>query len=230
MKNRSSGFTLIELLTVIGVIALVVGGVSMALFRGGDRGVALQSAQSTITSLLTGVRGQAALNQTNAMLVVDGDPASDGFLRTFRIAVASSAGANRWNFVGPTTTLPNDIYLVPRDTSYAGVTFGQTYPATSLSTAFVNIAPYNVAGTINDATGTAHPGRYHRLMGFTARGVTIFPVGDGSNGSGAGRFVLSPATRTSSSAITFETPQFVRGLRVGTYGVATLVNEPEGFQ
>lgn len=230
MKTRKQGFTLVELLVVIGVIALIVGGIGIALFRGGDRGVALQSGQSTVSALLTGARGQAILRQTNAMLVVDADPDSDGFLRTFRIAVASPAGVNRWDFVGQPASLPSGIFLVPRTTTYPGVSFNPAYPATSLSTGFVNVAPYNVPGTILNADGNPHPGTFHRLMGFTARGVTIFPVGDGSNGTGAGRLVLSPATRLDATTIVFESPNLVRGLRVGTYGVATLVNEPEGFQ
>ncbi len=233
MKTKRSGFTLIELLTVIAIIALVLGGFGLALFRGGDRGVALQAGQSTLSSLLTGTRGQAILNQTNAMLVVDRDPASEGFLRSFRIAVETPQGSNRWRFVGVPATLPNEIFLVPRDTSYPGVTFGVTYPATSLSTAFVTAAPYGTSGEILDPDGNAHLGSFHRLMGFTQRGVTVPNVGSGfggPTGTSASRLVLSPARRTAPDAITFETPQLVRGLRVGTYGVATLINEPEGFQ
>src|SRR4051812_27827279 len=61
-------FTLIELMVVIGLIILLVSGLSLSL--GDTAGNSLGSAQTMIGSLVGSARAQAALNQTEARLIV----------------------------------------------------------------------------------------------------------------------------------------------------------------
>ena len=69
VRCRSSAFTLIELLVVIGLIGLLAGGLGVAM-KNKNPGSGLRSAQSVLVSLLSSARGQSALNQANAMILV----------------------------------------------------------------------------------------------------------------------------------------------------------------
>ena len=58
--TRRAGFTLIELLVVIGIIAVIAGVIGIG-FSGGGGTVALQGSQATLSSLVAGARGKAAV-------------------------------------------------------------------------------------------------------------------------------------------------------------------------
>ena len=111
---RPRGFTLIELLLVIGIITVLAAGIGTAL-QGGDRSVALRSAQGTLVSLLTVARGQAALVGRNAALLVQADPAVDGYLCNLVVAVRDSADTT-WLPVDDWATLPAGVYVLPVNT------------------------------------------------------------------------------------------------------------------
>src|SRR5690606_38218234 len=115
MKKRlqTKAFTLIELLVVIGLIVVLAGGIGLA-FSGGDKANALHGAQGTLQSMVSAVRGQAALAGRDAALFVNADADdfdTERYLRTFVVAVKTTAG--NWEVVGDEVTLPSGIYLLP---------------------------------------------------------------------------------------------------------------------
>ena len=88
-RSSSRAFTLIELLVVIGLIGLLAGGIGVAM-KNKNPGTGLRSAQSTLVSLLSSARGQSALNQVDAMILVQADPTADNFLRSIRVVVLNA--------------------------------------------------------------------------------------------------------------------------------------------
>jgi prepilin-type N-terminal cleavage/methylation domain-containing protein len=210
MNRLPRAFTIIELLVVIGLIGILAAGVGLALSRG-NSGTALQAGQGTLQSLISAARAQAAIRQATADLVIDTDRNSDGFLRTFYIVVGGEA-------VGAPISLPQGIYLVPKDTSttYSGGAIFE--PATSdwtnrVSDAFVDSSP----GTISNLSGT-----YRRVVGITVRG-TVSPV------SATGNLVLAAGDRRSADTVAFVNPNAVRGAQLSRYGVLTLINDAQAF-
>lgn len=227
----TKAFTLIELLVVIGLIALLAGGIGLA-FGGGDKSNALQGAQGTLQSMMSAVRGQAALSGYDAALFVDSDTSKtttgidpQNFLRSFVIAVKNSSGA--WTVVGDRITLPSGIYLVP---SATGTSFGgkaevpSTYNDSDHSGA-ISDAFTGTSGSLFYSDGaTPFTGTYSLVIQLTSRGTKS------SSGS---RLVLSPAKVTAGSdgalSITFENSDLVRGAIISDYGVVTPVNNASGF-
>lgn len=206
----SRAFSLIELLVVIGIIVLMIGALGLAL-RGGGGNVALQSAQGTLGSLLSAARAQAAVNQQNAMLVVDGDPAQDGFLRTVHVAVQAANGTD-WNFVSE-ATLPAGIFLVPGNRTINGATCTATWPATRLSTVGDPAAFVVASGGV---TGT------YLLTGFTINSV-------GTPSTSGAKLIVSAGRRTSAIALTFDNQELIRGVALSAYGAPVLINNAAGF-
>ncbi len=219
MKRSRSGFTLIELLTVIGLIAVFSVVLGLALGRG-NSGAALQSSQATLQGLFASARGQAAINQGDAYVVVNVDPQSEGFLREFHVALAVRAVGSpigspidSYRAVGSPVTLSQGVYLVPRTTAhtYGGVLSFDGY---NLSTAF------SESGTngMTDIDGLS--GRYAIVNGMTSRGTSI----------GGGQIVLAPAERRSPDSWVFTNPDAVRGVSISHYGVLTFLNDRESMQ
>jgi len=215
---------LIELLVVIGLIAVLAGGLGMALSDKGNRASALQNGQYAISSLLSGARARAALSQTSARLFVNSTPGSDGFLREFYIATQA---AGKWVVTGDPVLLPLGIYLVPlgpNGTKFPSTAVdlapeaGGAWPVNSSSNAIDDssnaVTLQIVAGT--DITGIS----FRQVQTITTRGTT--------SGPGA-RIVLSGGELIGGTQVKFTKPEFVRGVNISSYGVASLINDASGF-
>ena len=204
---------LIELLVVIGIIVLLIGALGLAL-RGGGGNVALQSAQGTLSSLIAATRSHAALSQSTAMLVVDADPASDGFLHTLHIAVQTAGG---WNFVGD-AVLPSGAYLVPGTPSIPGADCTpedhSVWPVKRVSTVG---APANLVVVSGGQSGSY----IATTFSFTSAGTLATNGGD--------KLVLGTARRTSAITLVFDQPAQVRGVILSVYGAPILINNATGF-
>jgi prepilin-type N-terminal cleavage/methylation domain-containing protein len=214
------GFTLIELLVVIGLIAVLAGGIGLSL-GGGDKSNGLKNAQNIISSLLSGARGQAALSQTDAALVVNVTTTDDNFLRELRI-VKKNTG-NQWIVAGNPVFLDKGVYLVPSQASglpLANVLFDTANGAwtdlysTAYDTADIGPLFYDDLGQ-NQVSSS----KYRILRSFTSLGTTT-----------DGKIILSSAELTGPNQLKFNNPNNVRGVKISKYGVTTLINEAEGFK
>jgi len=138
IERQSRGFTLIELLAVVALIAVFSGVLGLALRHPGEA-VVLQAAQGTLASLCSATRGQAALTQQNARLVIVVDPADpESHLRYLEIVHEEAAGSGQWRAEGGGVFLPRGVYLVPP--SPAAVPGNPTWPASRRSTALSSAA------------------------------------------------------------------------------------------
>lgn len=199
-------FTLIELLVVISIIAILAGGVGLAL-KGGNPGAALRGGQSTLVSSLSAAKGQAALNQANSMIIVDADSASDTFLRSVRVVVEKTAGT--WTEVGTPVILPQGVYVVPPG-SLGGVTLASS-SASRASDFFVSGTP-----AITGVTGTFLQSNKFNSLGTLSGGV-------------GGRLLVAAGTITGPNAVTIDNSVAVRGLVLSKYGIPTLLNEGDSL-
>lgn len=220
--NCRPAFTLIELLVVIGIIGVAVGGIGLALGTG-NKGVALQNAQGTLTSALSGARAQAALAQADAAIFVNAELGSDNFLRELRIVVNTRFGAtNKWMIRGEPIILPKGIFLVPKEGVFddpAEVDFEGDWSSPSwklYSTAYDESEDVQL---VDEQGSDISAETYHKLYTFDPRGTTA-----------PGKVVISPAEREADGTIQFKTPEFVRGAKVSRYGVPTFLSEVEAFK
>jgi prepilin-type N-terminal cleavage/methylation domain-containing protein len=213
-----AGFTLIELLVVIGLIAVLAGGIGLALGKS-NRGTSLQSAQATLSSALSGARAQSALTQSNAAIFVNADPTSDNFLREFRIAIDTdpSSTTENWQVRGDPILLPSGIYLVPPGSPAAfpntQVNFQNTW--TNLYTTTYKTTVVALKDSANNPISLVS---YNLISSFKVQGTTS-----------TGQLVLSPGELQSGGKIVLDNPDFVRGLVISQYGVATFINEAAAF-
>lgn len=213
-------FTLVELLTVLGIMAFLAGGLAFGL-QGGGTGAALESAQSTMASLLAEARARAIQGDVRTMLVVEADPADGSFLRSLHIAVETGEDSGQWQIGPEATSLAAGIFIVPGAGNLDGVTFlaateaGGGWPEARRSS--VAILP---PGSIAAPAGRT-PGKY---LGMTAPLSTR-----GESGTGGGdKFVLAVGRR-GLSGVTFDHADRVRGIAVSSYGVPILINDGPGL-
>ena len=217
-RRRSSAFTLIELLVVIGLIALLAGGMGVAM-KNKNPGSGLRSAQSILVSLLSATRGQAALNQVNAMILVQADPNLPNFLRSVKVVVQTTT--NSWTEVGGEVVLPEGIYVVPPpNANLTGLTLKSS--DTKRLSRFVDS---------NMVMGTAIgllDGKYLQSMHLTALG-SVSDTGSVSGTAGVkvtgGRMLVAAGNQTGEKAWTLDNDSAIRGFVVSSYGVATLIND-----
>jgi prepilin-type N-terminal cleavage/methylation domain-containing protein len=213
-QKSTKAFTLIELLVVIGIIAALASGVGLAL-RDNSPGAALRAAQGLTVSALSTARGQAALTQSTAKLIVQGDKTKETFLRAIRIVVSSDAGAT-WKQVGGEILLPKGAYIVPN-----GAVDGMTTTGSARkSTFFNNAAPATVTG-IPAADGTWISSGWISSLG-------VLTTGSGSTIS-SGNIVVGAGKVMGPNAVTMDNDEALRGVAVSRYGIATIVNDAASF-
>lgn len=211
-------FSLVELMVVVGIIGLVAAGLGIAL--GDSGGNALSTGQTTLATLVATARAQAAVNQTEARLLIygtrppSGDP--EKYLRLLQVVRAEPAGSTNWVPVGAAVSLPRGIYVVPPSTSgllAAGVSWPTNPPL--LSTLGNLISANQPTGTPlgtstaywlefrSDGTITQMTPPYIRLL-----------VGTGALSNNIPQFNNSGA---------------VRGLLIRPTGAVTFVNDANSF-
>ena len=211
LRRRSSAFTLIELLVVIGLIALLAGGMGVAM-KNKNPGSGLRSAQSILVSLLSATRGQAALNQNNAMILVQANPDQPNFLRSVKVVVETSSGTDIWQEMGGEVVLPEGIYVVPPIDSLTGADVDTKNKPARLSE-FVTSTP----GAINGITGTYFQSMKLTSLGGVTSGGNIQVMGK--------RMLVAAGTPTSANTVKIDNTSVIRGFVVSKYGVATLIND-----
>lgn len=208
--RRQKAFTLIELLVVIGIIAVLAAGVGVAL-RGNNPDAVLRSAQGLASSALSAARGQAALTQSNARLVVQADRDRPDFLRTIRIVVA--AGGTTWRQVGSDIVLPEGAYVVPPG-ALTGVTLSDDGGAWNIGR---NSTLFDSAAAPVD--GMTDAGNRWLIS------KDISPLGTLEGG----RFVVAAGRKSGPVDYVLDNATAVRGLVVSRYGVPSFVNEAASF-
>lgn len=205
IRVRTNAFTLIELLVVIGLIAVLSGGVGLALQDGSEN--ALSSAQLTLAGLTGAARAQAALHQTEARLLIYGEPPPSGdpdkFLRVLQVVRADPAGSNKWHAVGGSVTLPRGVFVVP----------GASASASSLGSA--NFNPVLEESSF----GAAY------WLEFTAEGSFT-----SSGGAATASTLVLTVGRMEAGDVKFAQPERSRAIRVGRSGVLSFLNSAEGIE
>lgn len=205
---------------MVGLIVVLVSVLSLSL--GDTGGNALASAQKILGSLVGSARAQAAVNQTEARVLIYGvrPPSGDSskYLRLLQVFVANPEGSNTWTPVGSAVYLPRGIYVVP--TSTAGLlASGVSWPT--------NPAPLSTLGTTGLNTqpvGTAFNGATTVLyVQFNADG-TIAPAT-----SPYFKLVIATGTLSSSNLTEFTNPGSICGLLIRPSGAVSFVNDATSF-
>jgi prepilin-type N-terminal cleavage/methylation domain-containing protein len=229
------GFTLLELLVVVALI----GGLSLVLFfglEGSGQPAALQSAQSTISSLITAARVKAAASGRHCRVLVANDPAEpERYLRFLALQQARQPGASatEWDTV-QTAALPGGTFIVPATiTTPAGLVADTsrwrrtTEPGEELASGvflnqtIVDALPGDL--TARSWTGVCFTpqGTLARLgtVGGPPRGLIVIATGvrrpPGSYASGASPVLLAT--------------DLLRGLLLSVYGVPAWLNDRNAF-
>ena len=231
-RYRLSAFTLLELLVVIGLI----GAMSVLLvtgLTGADRSVTLQSAQATLSNLITAARTKAPAANRKVRLLVNVDPGSpDRYLRFIVLQLARQPGSSPvdWDTI-QSLSLPAGAYVVPG--LLTGLVADATQwkrvsdPAEDLaSDLFKNQSlTYQIEGdtTTQQWTGVA----------FTPNG-TLAALAGGPPPKGSIVLALGRARAPGSypagdAPIQLGSAQTVRGLILSAYGIPALLNERNAF-
>ncbi len=209
LRPHGAAFTLLEVMVVVGLIALLAGGLGLA-FRGGERAVALQTGQRTLAGLVAAARGQAAVSGRNAGLLVVSDSTRPGeHLRRLVVATRSPVDGT-WVPTDAWVTLPVGVALVPPAIP-TGAMVGAGDDWSGLR-----------SHAFSSATESCDGVACHALT-FTPRG-TVAGLG--------GALILAPISGLPPGAGAphrYEQPEAVRGLLVSSYGQVTFVETRNGF-
>ncbi len=229
--SKRRAFTLVELLVVIAVIGILVGSLGLALSNG-DRGVAMQGAQSSLSALVSGARAQAALNLSNASIVVWGDKDDpETYLRraAVMVNVKPAVGAAFWVRKGDVVELPTGIYFVPPDASGSlPAKFEKPADWSSLKyTESSSLNPTSLDVRLSESASSSAAENItvkgYVSVGFNAYGqITASAVNT--------MMVATGELQPPADGIIFKNAESVRGLVVSTYGISTLINEKLGFK
>lgn len=217
-RPLAAAFSLIELLVVIGLIALMVGGVGFAL-RDSAPSLAVQNAQGVVAGALNAARTHALAEQTTVRIAIDANPQSDSFMRRLHILVQAGGG---WRAVGNEILLPGGAFLVPA-VSQPAASFEPenerswpNYLVSSLtpSSATLPLVDENgaEAGELSDVVWTT--------FSFSTRGLP---------GTNNAKLIVASARRSADGLI-FDNPDVVRGVRLSRYGATMLVNDAVEFE
>lgn len=235
-------FTVIELLVVIAIIGILVGTVGVAM-RGGDRTVALQASQSSLSSLIAAARAQAALRLSPATIVIWGelDPdkpeTGDTYLRRAAIMTHEDTDGNgsRDAYVqrGDVIDLPRGIYFVPPD-------LGGSPPARYENAADWPQTDYHRTQADGDAVDTAMKitrwdpdanngsGDYETPSDFIGyRTISFGSQGQLANGN---RALVIAIANAEAEGVRFIDSNSQRGLFLSDYGIPTIINEKDGLK
>ena len=221
---RCRAFSLVELMVVVGIVAFVALGLGMALKDTG--GNALATAQTTLATLVGTARAQAAVHQTQAMLLIYGSrpPAGDAqkFLRLMQVfRDETPTGASRtWVPAGSAVELPQGVFLVPPAT-VGLIAPGVVWPTNPplLSTVGMGMNPNQPVGT---PFGGGNPAAF--FVQFNSDG-TVSQVGN----QAYARLVVATATRSTANLPQFNNAGAVRGLLIRPSGAITFVNDALSF-
>jgi prepilin-type N-terminal cleavage/methylation domain-containing protein len=219
-RSRRRGFTLLELMAVVAIMAFTALGFALALSDTG--GNALATGQTLLSTMVGTARTQAAVNQTEARLLIYGTrpPAgsADKFLRLMQVVRAEPAGSNTWVAASAVVELPRGIFVVP--TAVNGLlAAGVVWPANPplLSTLGAPFNPAQVAGTPFASPATAF------FIEFRADGTCTQAQ------SAYARLLVATATLSAANLPQFNNAAAVRGLLIRPSGSVTFVNDAANF-
>lgn len=242
VRYDKRGFTLIELLVVMAVAAVFLGVLGVAISGGGGT-VATESAQRSLTTMISAARSQAVLNQARTRLIIHADPPTAGdmsdprrekYLRFMAILVD---GPNGWEEINDGSYLPKGIYVVPP--------FDLNPPAPAAPANVISASASDWAHERRTIVGldtmqwayaytgggTPPPSALHHYIyiEFTPKGTTNTTTVIGTN-QYERRIVVAPAT-TTGILPRFETntDSDVLGGMIRRNGSITVVNNPEGL-
>jgi prepilin-type N-terminal cleavage/methylation domain-containing protein len=234
VSARTRAFTLLELLIVVGLIGVLVGGVSLAL--GDSSGRSLATAQQQLASLVGQARANAAIGQTETRLLFYGNPPPVGdatrFLRQVQLVRAVPPGSTTWEPIGPALTLPRGIYLVPPTTA-GFIAAGVVWPT--------NPAPRSTLGarinyTLVTRTSDTAPSIPIIPAFGSAYWIEFLPNGSLRSdaallaGQPYPKLAIATATLSATNSPLFNNPGAVRGLIIRpATGAVTYVNEAASF-
>ncbi|MSU53548.1 MAG: prepilin-type N-terminal cleavage/methylation domain-containing protein [Opitutaceae bacterium] len=223
-------FTLLELLIVVGLIGVLVGGVSLAL--GDSSGRSLATAQQQLASLVGQARANAAIGQTETRLLFYGNPPPVGeatrFLRQVQLVRALTPGSatTAWEPIGPALTLPRGIYLVPPTTA-GFIAAGVVWPT--------NPAPRSTLNTRINYTLVSGNTPLIPIFG-SSYWIEFQPNGSLRSdaallaGQPYPKLAIATATLSATNSPLFNNPGAVRGLIIRpATGAVTYVNEAASF-
>ena len=211
---------MIELLVVVALISAIALGFGLAL--GDSNGNSLATGQTTLATMVGTARSQAALNQTEARLLIYGTrPPADtqgNFLRLMQVVRAEPPGSQTWVPASPAVALPRGIYVVPPTTNgllAQGVVWPTNPPL--LSTLGNPFNPNQPTGTPFASPATAY------FIEFKADG-TVTQVGT----QPYARLLVATAT-LANNLPQFNNQNSVRGLLIRPSGAVTFVNAATDF-
>lgn len=110
--STAGGFSLIELVVVIGLMALLAGMAGLTVRRR-DSPASARLTGTLVASMLDRAGQESEVTGRRVTLVVDTDPASDGFLRTCWLAAEAEAASNHWVSLDSAQALHGNLRLVP---------------------------------------------------------------------------------------------------------------------